>query len=361
MLALLLLACTETDPGSKPDVDSGDTHASPLGDGDGSPESVGWTYILGEEERLFDPRDLGFDADGNLWIANRSDDRTFIVFEPGTPDQSYDRRKDGYAEHFMEETMALSFDTGTQFGSCGESLNTYNDRYPPNYFMGPVLWTTDLEIFAEQDPYGLGSHLDMLHESPLCMGIAWERDNVYWVFDGYSSTIVRYDFQADHDVGQDYHGDGIIHRLREPEVLRAEGVPSHMMVDPATGRLYVADSGNGRVLWIDTASGEKGANIRETSEPVEEYAWWEGTDWGVLVEGLDRPSGIAVAGEHLYVAEYGTGRVHEYTLDGETVRTLDTGKGAGSINGIEIGPDGRLWVVDNLGPAVWRIDPPSLD
>lgn len=352
MLPLLLLACTGADPGPSPE----ETGAlSPLGVGE--PDSVEWTYILGEEEKVTDPRDIGFDASGNLWIANRVDDRTFVVFDPGTEQQRHDRRKDGYAEHFMEETMALSFDGGEQFGSCGESRNTYNDRSPPNDFMGPVLWSTDLTIFAEQNPEGLGSHLDMLHESPNCMGIAWERANVYWVFDGQNDTIVRYDFAEDHDVGQDYHGDGLIHRLSEPEVEREPNVPSHMMIDPTTGLLYVADTGNGRVLWIDTQTGEKGRRIQVSEEPVEEYAWWDGAEWGVFAEGLDRPSGLAVNGDRVWVAEYGTGEIHEYDHAGERLLSLDTELGAETLHGIELGPDGKLWVVDNAGAAVWRIDP----
>ena len=327
-----------------------------LGAVDGS-ITLEWRYILGEEDRLTDPRDLGFDASGNLWIANRADDRTFIVFEPGTDRQAYERRKDAAANHFMEETAALSFDSGVQFGSCGETRNTYNDSAPPDDFMGPVLWSTDLGIFAAQNPYGLGSHLDMLHQSPKCVGIAWERDNVYWVFDGQDNAIVRYDFALDHDVGRDDHADGIVHRLTEFEVARVDGVPGHMMVDPDTGLLYVADTGNGRVLWIDTATGERGAKLRARNEPLEEYAEWVGVDWGVLVEGLDQPGGLALDSEYVYVAEYGTGVLHAFTKGGDPVMQLDTQKGEGAIFGIEIGPDGALWVVDNANAAVYRLEP----
>jgi hypothetical protein len=40
----------------------------------------------------------------------------------------------------------------------------------------------------------------MLHESPQCMGITHDPErntpfgNVYWVFDGLNSTLIRYDF-----------------------------------------------------------------------------------------------------------------------------------------------------------------------
>ncbi|HNH47860.1 MAG TPA: hypothetical protein PKY30_12515, partial [Myxococcota bacterium] len=223
---LLLAACT--DGSDKDSVDPLEIPETPvLGDGDGSTGSVAWTYILGAEEKLTDPRDLGFDASGNLWIANRDDDRTFIVTEPGTPNQDYDRRKEGAAEHFMEETAALSFDTGTQFAACGESNNTYNGRAPGNDYMGPVLYSTDLNIFGVENPIGLGSHLDMTHESPFCVGIAWETANVYWIFDGEHSAVVRNDFQADHGIGMDEHYDSIVHRLSEPELTRVPEAPGH--------------------------------------------------------------------------------------------------------------------------------------
>lgn len=387
LLALLSFACAPTpddvrpkaegpdETGEPPDeesgVETGDTGeplpktTTALGVGDGAldPEAAAWTYILGDDEHLSDPRDLGFDPDGNLWIANRKDDRTFIVSDPGTGAQDYDRRKDGYAEHFMEETAAFAFedssgaeDFGNEFGSCGESENTYNDTTRANEFMGPVLWSTDLAIFAEMNPEGLGSHLDMQHESPDCVGLAWERDNVYWAFDGYHSAIVRYDFEENHGVGQDDHSDGVVYQYTEPEVTRVEDAPGHMEMDRATGLLYVADTGGGRVLWLDTATGEEGRSLRQKQEVISTYAEWEGVEWGELVTGLDRPGGLALDGlGHLFVAEFGTGVIHAYDLEGTEIQSLDTGWGEGAIYGIEVGPDGALWVVDHAEPAVYRL------
>lgn len=365
----LLVGCEVTGTKDEPaETGSHEATTSALGVGDGPLDAaaVTWTTILDADDRLTDPRDLGFDPEGNLWIANRSDDRTFIVFDPGESNQTFDRRKDGYAEHFMEETAALSFEGaegaspeyGNEFGSCGESENTYNDQTDANDFMGPVLWSADLAIFAEEDPSGLGSHLDMLHQSPLCVGIAWQRDNVYWVFDGYHDAIVRYDFQDDHDVGNDDHSDGIVYRVSDPTVTRVDDAPGHMMIDPASGLLYVADTGGGRILRLDPDSGERGQNLRARNEPLEDYAEWDGIDWTELVTGLDRPGGLAVADAVLYVAEYGTGLLHAFDLDGNAMQTLDTGWGEGALYGIELGPDGHLYVVNHATPAVVRLDPP---
>ena len=372
MLALLL-ACSP-DGGAPDSAATDDTGtvpevSTPLGTGTGvlPAKESDWRYVLGADEQLDDPRDLGFDPDGNLWIANRADDHTFIVFDPGTAEQSYDRRVDGYAPHFMEETSAFAFEDpsgaeqfGTEFGSCGESANTYDDTAPPNWFMGPVLWSTDLDIFGVKNPFGLGSHLDMQHESPFCVGLAWDHDNVYWVFDGFHGAIVRYDFQENHGIGQDDHGDGIVYQLTEPSVTRVENAPGHMELDRGTGILYVADTGNDRVLWIDTNTGEQGSDLGMVMEHIQTYAAWDDTEWGVLADGLDRPGGLALDGAgHVIVGEYGTGILHAYDLDGTELQSLDTGWGAEAAYGIEVGPDGALWAVDHGAPAVYRLTPPA--
>jgi sugar lactone lactonase YvrE len=221
--------------------------------------------------------------------------------------------------------------------------------------MGPVLWSTDLNIFGVENPIGLGSHLDMSHESPLCVGIAWERDNAYWVFDGKHRAIVRHDFRADHGVGMDVHDDGVVRQLHEPAVERVEEAPGHLVYDHATDVLYVADTGNGRLLWVDATSGTEGDTLRANDLGVERVTWND-VEWGELVTDLDEPGGLAFDGTHLYVGEWGDGVITQLDLDGTVVRTLDTGFGPERLYGMEFGPDGQLWVIDNE-TGVYRIDP----
>ena len=52
--------------------------------------------------------------------------------------------KDRAQYHYMDQVSSLSFDKNGQFATCQESLNTYEGKMLPNFFMGPTLYDTRL-------------------------------------------------------------------------------------------------------------------------------------------------------------------------------------------------------------------------
>ena len=133
--------------------------------------------IADSSDYLNDPRDLEFHPGraNELWIANRATDTITIVENTGLENQTSQNRADSHRNHFLEEVSAISFgayhpEFDYQWGSAQESRNTYNGQANPNNFMGPALWPSSLSHFAiENQNTGnglLGSHIDMLHESP---------------------------------------------------------------------------------------------------------------------------------------------------------------------------------------------------
>eukprot|EP01052_Picozoa_sp_SAG31_P025264 SAG31_NODE_2205_length_6195_cov_4.592520_4_plen_169_part_00 len=105
------------------------------------------------------------------------------------------------------------------------------------------------------------THYDMLHESPLCMGIAHDPEtvtpfgNVYWVFDGLNGTLMRYDFQEPHGPGSLDHSRASVRRYVDFNLTRVPGIPGHIAVDPADRTVYIADTGGGRVIRLNPDSG----------------------------------------------------------------------------------------------------------
>ena len=239
-------------------------------------------------------------------------------------------------------------------------------------FMGPTLWTSDPDIYGLSNPEAveymsnlwnmnvdLGSHLDMLHESPQCMGIAWEEDNVYWVVNGRDGSIDRNDFQQDHGPGFDDHNDGIISRYAEGELSRVPDVPSHLEYDPNSGFLYIADTGNNAIKVLDTTSGTRGAEWTG-AEPLVEYFEMEDADIWTLVDGEEvnmvEPSGLALVENTLIVTDHGTGNILAFDLDGEIVDWVSTGSGSGALMGITARSLDDIWFVDAKSNMVIRFE-----
>ena len=324
---------------------------------------------------LFDPRDLEFHPGraNELWIANRGDDSITIVHNTGLENQYSENRQDSNHNHFLEEVSAIAFgayhpEFDWQWGSAQETQNTYCGALEtPNQFMGPTLWPSSLDHYAVENQNNgnglLGSHIDMNHQSPDGMGIAHDNGNAYWYFDGYYGELVYYDFQVDHDTGQDDHSDGIVHRYSDVELTRDAGIPGHMILDKDSGILYIADTGASRVIWVNTDSSVNTIDIMNDPsrlEPLAEYKRKTGVEWGVLDTGLNRPSGIALENGMLFVSENGNGQITAYDLaeDGKSATVADTIQtSAVFIMGLEIGPDGHLYYVDNGQDQVVRIDP----
>lgn len=352
-----------TDRDTASGADAADVEPAPAVPEFGSPETRTIAGFASGGDGLDVPRDLEFDPEfpNNLWVASRGNDGIVILFDAGTEQQRTELFLDAFRNHFMEEVSSLAFGAPGTFATCQESRNTYDGQARPDDFMGPALWPSDLDVFAAifQNPLGrdLGSHIDMLHESPLCMGIAHYRHNEYFVFDGYAGELVYYDFAEDHGPGQDDHSDGIIHRYRDVRLTRVEGVPGHMEYHPESNRVFIADTGAARVIAFEVGSATRGRSLVSLNEPIADYAEYEGGNVEVFAfEGLVEPSGLAIHDGRLFVGDHATGEIIAYDLEtGAELGRVDTE--AEALMGITVGPDGRLWMVDAAYNEVLRLDP----
>jgi hypothetical protein len=320
---------------------------------------------------LISPHDLDFvpGRPGELWVLNKeSAGGSFnIYFNAGKSTQKMQFRRDSHNDHFMARCVAFCFGEQNYFGSAQEILNTA----PGSTFMGPALWNSDTSIFASMhqsdwDPSKpLGSHIDMLHQSPYGMGIAHDNANVYWYFDGYNENICKYDFATPHGVGEDDHSDGRIRRYTDVKVKRVANQPSHMVVDKQNKWLYFIDGGNKKVMRLNTATGNVGATLQvpaTSGEPLAEYKEVTGATVQVVAStGLDKPVGIDYRKDRLLVTDYATGDILIYnttSMPAQLVGKILTG--APGIMGVRIDNDNRIWYVNNTTKKVHRIDNPNV-
>ncbi len=369
IVACVAVAGCSSPPSMSPDDDgsSAGPDAAPPPTGPppelGDPATRHLTVVGSAADGLAHVRDLWFPPGhpDQLWTFNAGIHGTVIYFNPGTPQQSVQVLVDRYAEHFMDTVSSAAFGAPGTFATCQESRDDWNDQpQAEDDFMGPTLWPDDLSIYCkvgQEFPYSPsrpeGSHLDMLHQSPLCMGIAHDHDSIYWAFDGQAGNIVYYDFKQDHGPGGGDHSDGVIRRWVDTHLTRVPGVPGHMAMDRPDGLLYVADTGAGRVMRLDTASGTPGGPI--DSWDGGHYSAMNGGTFAPFVSGLGQPSGLLFDGQRVFVADHASGDIVAFDTAGHELGRLATG--APGVMGIRIGPDRKLWFVDGDHDRLVRVDP----
>ena len=324
-----------------------------LGAGSHLAESVTMTDVLTSDDELDQPRDIAFHPDmpDQAWILNRADRSVLIVDGIGTGDPTVDRRRGDGGEHFLSQPVALAFGDDGAMATIAEEDEPTQGNATPADFMGPTLWTSDPDVFDA----GAETHLDMLHNSPDGMGIAWERDNAYWVFDGDHGSLTRYDFGSDHGLGGQDHSDGEVARYVEGEVARVPDESSNLAFDAATGLLYVADTGNHRIAVLDTATGEPGDDLNPNYDGDDQYVIDGAVTTTLVTRGsIQDPTGLELHDGMLWVSDFASGKVLAFNLDGTLVDWLETGITNG-LQGMAFDDAGKLYVVDSSGDRIVQI------
>lgn len=317
--------------------------------------------VVYQSKAGWEPVDLEFNprSPRDLWIMNYATSHMTIVKNVGTKSAQVIERRDPAYGHFMNNPPGFAMastspEWGQLWGTCGDGDNG------GNFFMGPTLYSAELNVFGgENRQTGLGSHLDMLHSTSYCRGIAWAgTGNQYFVFNANNKSIDFYDFVKDHGPGFDDHADGRIRRFWNNQVKGVDGVVSHVAWNTDEKTLYVADTGNKRVLVLDPAKGRATAPMQGMEEIVER-SYFEAPVKVVTTGGpLVAPSGIEASGGLVFVTDAATSQIHAFdTRTGALVRSLDTGLPEGSLAGLNFGPEGKIYFVDRLTSRVYRLDP----
>ena len=330
-----------------------------------------------ESDGLFKPRDLDFHTLPNrtneLWVINENSasfdlnfgGSTVTYYNAGLDNQWADYRKDSYSGHFMHTASAISFSDN---GGFANTLDVQDANGNPNgYFSGCTLWDSDTSVYARINQNGplLGSHWDMVHQSPFSVGIAAETENIYWLFDGYHSTVAKYNFQEphpDHEHGGEDHSDGVVYRYDEIDIERVNGLSSHMVLDNENDHLYICDTGNQRIIKMNTNTGTINYSLTPYGENIEGYYSMIGAQYETIIDsGLVLPTGIDIFENYLLVSDYSNGDIVFYDLEqlgiNQELKRLKTDR-ENDLMSIKVGPDGTIWYVGTNTNELVQIVPP---
>jgi len=124
--------------------------------------------------------------------------------------------------------------------------------------------------------------------------------------------------------------------------LEGLAMPESVAADPASGLIYVSNMGSGDPMQKDG----DGHISRITADGKMETADW--------VTGLDSPKGMDVVGSKLYVADIDQ-LVEIDTASGQVTNRYKV-EGAQLLNDVAAAPDGRVFVSDTVGAAVYVLE-----
>ena len=321
-----------------------------------------FTTIASSVNGILAPRDLDFHpvlSRNELWVVLKSTEqlggKTAKISNAGNVGQSVLIQQDGNALHFMSLPTGIAFSDNGNFSTSPGVLDA---NHGTGHFTGPTLWSSDPAIYAMPSG-GNGSHLDMLHQCPYAMGVTWETDNVFWVFDGYNSDLMRCDFGEDHGPGNSDHSDGKIRAYEDITFSYSNlDVPCHMALDSNKQWLYIVNGDDSKIYRMDINSGSQSGIFTPYGEVLAEHSIYTGTNNSIYVStGLVLPSGIDVVGNRMVVCDFTTGDIVLYDISGPN--GIEIGRiltGTPGIQGVKIGPDGKIWYVNRTTNLVKRID-----
>lgn len=327
--------------------------------------------IANVTDLILTPVDLDFhpnmaERPFELWVLNQgspsSGGTTVIISDADSPQPTSQHIKDGNAWHFLAMGSAIAFGDNENWATSQDIQDANRNG---GKFTGPTLWSSDLSIYGKvgnppNADYN-GSHLDMLHQSPFGKGIAYEKDNVYWVMDGYDGTLKRYNFNTDHGPGQDYHGDGEIYVYNDFSFsMTSSALPQHIVIDDNRQWLYGCDTKNSKIFRMDITSASYNKDLpKNTNEPLAAYQEYLGaTVETVLDKNLQDPVGIDFFENRLIITDNGLKELIIYDLDNmeELGRyNFPTISNIG-LKGVKVGPDGNIYLVDATNKKVYRME-----
>ncbi|MBS3915630.1 MAG: T9SS type A sorting domain-containing protein [Bacteroidetes bacterium] len=336
-----------------------------------NPDSNRFVVVASTLNSLSSPMDLDFYPDqskrpNELWILNQgtfnSGGSTVIVSKANQSNRTWKYVKDGNAWHFMALASSLAFGDS----NWTTSQDILDANHSTGKYTGPTLWPGNLSIYGvvgnPSTTQFNGSHLDMIHQSPYGKGIAFERDNVYWVMSGYDGTIKRYDFNSDHGPGQADHGDGGVRVYSDFKFTRHSTLPAHIVIDQNRKFLYGCDPIGKRVFQIDITSGSYNGTIAQINSETLDGGYYEFrgiTMIDTLIKGLVAPVGIDIYGDRLIISDNGTDEIIIYNISdnfNEVGRIKLTYTANPDPMGIKVGPDGRIYFVDKTNKKAYMID-----
>ena len=334
------------------------------------------------QNNLNSPWDVKIDSAANVWVADTSNNRVLrynapissgmaasMVLGQSNFSNTSQNRGGSPAQNTLNQPEGLAID------SSGRIWISDSSNYRILRYNLPISATTaDGSVLLGQSSFGSGSSGSVGAKTlNLPESIALDGSGNLWVADQNNQRILEFNSPSTIYPTADFQfGQATFSRnaLDFPDG-KGFSLPTHSAIDKATGRIYVVDSNNNRVLWWNSPASLASC---QPADGVIGQTDLNSTGSGITQSTLDDPQEVAVdASGNVWVTDYNNDRVLRFPKPssngvpadrvlGQTDYTFNsTGNTANTLYspyGVAIDSSGCIWVADTDNNRVLRFTSP---
>lgn len=329
---------------------------------------------------------LALDSSGALWVSDYSHHRILRYDPPFATGQaatlvlgqtSFTEGTFGTATEKMYYPYRLAFDNDG-FLWVSDTNNNRMLKFSPPFSTGKKATL----IFGQDDFYSAGSNHGLVRTSAIGfsipLGITFHEGKLL-IADSANNRILRWPVPAaaaDFVAGQkDFTSSG-----KNRVSANSSYAPSDIALSTTTGRIYITDRLNNRILWWDNAdalsTGQAAAGVLGQADFTDSAANRGGNT--PSPSGLSNPFSVCLDGNgNLWVADYGNHRVLRYAAPHASGQAADIVLGQAAFDSgdpnrggtpatntlynpthVSVDQTNSLWVADRNNNRVLKFTPP---
>ncbi|HEU4328162.1 MAG TPA: NHL repeat-containing protein [Roseiflexaceae bacterium] len=346
----------------------------------GQPDFSSNEYFTTTADRLRFPAGLAVDGTGRLWVSDTSNNRVLrfdnaaakpngAAAESVLGQPSFISGAEGTTAKAMFRPLGLAADVDGRLWVADERNNRVL-RFD-NAAAKPI-WSAADSVLGQPN-FSTGTVATTAQGMSLPGGVALDAAGGLWVADRGNKRALRFDSAAAKPRGA--AADSVLGQpgftSSFPVFTNEMNFPRSIAVDPATGKVFVADGRNNRVLrFASRASLSNGA----AAEAVLGQPGFTSAVAAAGAQGLNWPGGVEVdSGGRLWVVDAGNNRVLRFdnaaskpngapadgVLGQPNFTSTAAAAGVQAFNAptrLAVDSSGRLWVADTGNDRVLRFD-----